>query len=381
MFKPIFLQLGYNLVPDRNVWLRKQFEKSGPTYVKIGQFISSRGDIFGKDLSDEMSLLQDSVESLPWEELQTFVDTSKFEYVNKVALASASVAQIHRARTRNGRDVVLKIKKPKADILRSDISSIKACLDALAVFPFLESNKVMPWVEEIDRAISKELDFRNEILNIQNFNTIYRYDDSILTPQVYPSMCTDNVIVMDYVPSSSEGFNSTKVINTFIEQIIFEGVIHGDLHGGNLGFQGDKLVLYDFGNIIYIDKSYQSAMRKFIMALQMKDTEKTIDAMGQMGMNVRDKNGTRIFIKKFFKYLDTLDITNFKFDPDEIVDKVPVEIDSTTFTIIRSFSLLEGLCKKKNPGFDYNKIFIENMEMLYLDSNFLVELLTEATRI
>lgn len=365
--KPLILRVGYSVVPDRNVWLRKQFEKSGSSYIKIGQFISSRSDVFGKDLSDEMSRLQDSVEPVEWKQLEKFVDVSKFTRVDTVPLASASVAQIHRATMKNGKDVVLKIKKPNVDkSLRRDIDSIKSCLDALAMFPFLESNKALPWIEEIDRTIIKELDFRNEIKNLKKFRDMYRWDSDVIIPKVYPSVSTDNMIVMDYVPSDTQLFNSSRVIDMFVEQIMFEGVIHGDLHGGNVGFVDDRVVLYDFGNIIYISKKYQAGMRSFIMALQMKDTKNTIKAMQEMGMVVRDYRGTEIFIQKFFKYLDTLDISNFKFSADEIIDKVPVEVDSTTFTIIRSFSLLEGLCKKRDPTFKYEDIFLKNIELLLL---------------
>lgn len=367
MMKPLILRAGYSVVPDRNVWLRKQFEKSGSSYIKIGQFISSRSDVFGKELSDEMSKLQDSVEPVDWKQLEKFVDTSKFEYVDTKPIASASVAQIHRATMKNGNDVVLKIKKPGVEkTIRRDIGSIKACLDALAMFPFLETNKALPWIEEIDRTIGKEFDFRNEIKNLKKFQDIYRWDYDVVIPRVYPSLCTDDVIVMDYVPSDMQVFKSSRVIDMFVEQIMFEGVIHGDLHGGNVGFMGNRVVLYDFGNIIYISKKYQAGMRNFIMALQMKNTKTTIKAMQEMGMVVRDYKGTEIFIQKFFKYLDTLDINNFKFSADEIIDKVPVEVDSTTFTIIRSFSLLEGLCKKRDPSFKYDEIFLKNIELLIL---------------
>ncbi len=367
MIKPLILRVGYLVVPDRNTWLRKQFEKSGSSYIKIGQFISSRSDVFGKELSDEMSKLQDSVEPVKWGDLEKYVDMSNFTDVDTDPLASASVAQIHRARYKN-KDVVLKIKKPNVEkSLKADISSIKACLNA---FPFLESNKALPWIEEIDRTIDKELDFRNEILNLKKFREMYRWDEDVIIPKVYPSVSSENVIVMEYVPSDKSIFNSERLIDMFVEQILFEGVIHGDLHGGNIGFSGKNLVMYDFGNIIYISPKYQQAMREFIMALQMKDVDKTIDAMSKMGMNVRSIDGTRIFIKKFFNYIETLDIKSFKFSADEIIDKVPVEVDSTTFTILRSFSLLEGLCKKRDPNFKYEDIFLKNLELLMLSQLF-----------
>ncbi len=367
MIKPLILRVGYLVMPDRHAWLRKQFEKSGSSYIKVGQFISSRSDVFGKELSDEMSKLQDSVEPVKWDALKDYVDTSKFTDVDTTPLASASVAQIHRARYKN-RDVVLKIKKPNVDKnLKADINSIRACLNA---FPFLESNKALPWIEEIDRTIDKELDFRNEILNIKKFREMYRWDEDVIIPKVYSSVSSENVIVMEYVPSDKTIFNSERLIDMFVAQILFEGVIHGDLHGGNIGFSGENLVMYDFGNIIYITPEYQKAMREFIMALQMKDVDKTIEAMSKMGMNVRSIDGTRIFIKKFFNYIDTLDIKSFKFSADEIIDKVPVEVDSTTFTILRSFSLLEGLCKKCDPNFKYEDIFLKNLELLMLSQLF-----------
>ena len=370
--KPLLIRIGYQLLPTskRNPWLRKQFENSGSTYIKIGQFISSRSDIFGKDLSQEMTKLQDSVVSEEWSDVSRFVDSSQFSSIDDKPFASASVAQIHKARLKNsGKMVVLKIKKPGVDArMKDDIKSIKSLLNLCSAFPFLETKGIEPWIDEIDRAIHKELDFTNEIVNLKKFNEMYRYDDTVIIPRVYPELSNENAIVMEYVPSGSRYFDSTKVINTFIEQIIFEGVIHGDLHGGNIGFRGDKLVMYDFGNAIYITKKYKGAMRKFIMALQMKNTTETISAMKDMGMTVRDINGTRVFLDKFFRYLDTLDIDNFKFDPDEIVDKVPVQIDSTTFTIIRSFSLLEGLCKSRDPTFKYNDIFMTNMELLFLEN-------------
>ena len=363
IFKPLVLRVGYQVVPNRNTWLRKQFEKSGSSYIKVGQFISSRSDVFGKELSDEMSKLQDSVEPVEWSDLKKYVDHTKFTDIDTEPIASASVAQIHRAKYR-GRDVVLKIKKPNVEkSLKGDLSSIKACL---SMFPFLESNKALPWIDEIDRTIDKELDFRNEIVNLKNFYDMYRWDDSVIIPRVYPSASTDDVIVMEYVPSDKTQFNSTRLIDMFVEQILFEGVIHGDLHGGNIGFSGDRLVMYDFGNIIEISPEYQAAMKEFIMAIQAKDIDKIIEAMIKMGMILRSIEGTRIFIKKFLTYLDTLDINSFKFSPEEIIDKVPMEIDSTTFTILRSFSLLEGLCKKKDPHFRYDDILLKNLEMLMI---------------
>ena len=100
-----------------------------------------------------------------------------------------------------------------------------------------------------------------------------------------------------------------------------------------------------------------------------------MDNMVRMGMTVRDREVTRIFVKQYFDYLDTLDLRSFTVNSPEIrekASKVPVELDTTTLTILRTYSLLEGLCKQLDPGFSYAKIINRNIEMLFLDLEYIL---------
>lgn len=366
MLKPFVIGVGFNVVPKqkRGDWLKKNLEKSGPTYIKIGQFIANRSDIFGKDLSVSLKSLQDEVQPLSWDSVKGYIP-DVLESVDAKPLATASIAQVHRAKLK-GKDVVVKIKKPGIDQqLKDDVNGLRMLMK---MFPFID----VKFLDEFEKTLSKELDFKRELKNIQEFSNIYR-DTDIIVPRPYPSISNEHVIVMDYVPSDATVIRSETLINLFIDQLLFENVIHGDLHSGNIGTQGDKIVLYDFGNVIRTSKDYRRYTRDFVYFVQTKNVTKTIETMRNMGMVVKNLKMTEIFIEKFFKYLETLDLNSFKFDADEIQDKVPVELDPVTVSILRSFSLLEGYCKSVDPDFSYNDILFRNLEILYLDLDYVLE--------
>jgi len=348
----------------RGAWLKKNLEKSGPTYVKIGQFISNRDDIFGKEVSSSLKSLQDNVESLEWDSLSSLVPDT-FQEIDRIPIATASIAQVHRAKM-NGKDVVLKIKKPGIEQqLRDDIQGIRILI---GTFPFID----IKFVDEFEKTLQRELDFKREVENLEYFGEMYQNSDEVIIPKVYPDYCTDDIITMDYVPSDDSSICPEKLINIFISQLLFENMIHGDLHSGNIGTRGDKIILYDFGNVIRTNKEYRTYTRDFVYFIQIKDVKNTIQTMKKMGMTIKNHKVTEAFIRKFLKYIETLDVNSFKFDADEIKEKIPVEMDSTTVCILRSFSLLEGYCKSQSLDFSYNDIFLENLEMLYMDLDYIL---------
>lgn len=132
--------------------------------------------------------------------------------------------------------------------------------------------------------------------------------------------------------------------------------------------------MYDFGNIIQVTQAYKSAIRDFVYGVQTENVDVVMDNMSKMGMIVRDREVTKIFVKQYFDYLRTLDIRSFTINSPEIrekASKVPVELDSTTLVILRTYSLLEGLAKELDPTFSYQKIITKNIELLFLDLEYI----------
>ena len=228
------------------------------------------------------------------------------------------------------------------------------------------------WFNDFEKNISDELDFMKEVKNIQLFHEIYKYNEDFVVPRVISELSDDNHIIMEYVKSNSIKSCenpirvSENLMNTFVEQILYNGIIHGDLHAGNLGvLKDDIIVMYDFGNVIRIPDFYQKAMRDVLVACQERNPKNLLLAMTSMGMKIRDEQAAKNFAKKFFVYLDTLDPSSFEYTQKDIM--VPIELDTITLTIIRTYSLVEGLCKEIYPQFTYENIIQQNMELLTIE--------------
>lgn len=384
--RPLEIGLGFRAVPpnDRGKWLRRALDGAGPTYVKIGQFISNRPDIFGKEFSNDLAPLRDNVTPFDFEKVRDKIPKGVTD-VNPNPLASASIAQVHQAKL-NGKDIVLKFKRPGIDVqIKEDLDLIKSGAGLLSLIPNFGIEFINPWLKEFEQGLINELDFKNEIRNISMFRDMYRDRTDVKIPRPYSKLSNQDVIVMDYAPSSPivAPFKAERLINMFLEQLLYEGVIHGDLHTGNLGRFNESLVLYDFGNVIRITPEYKQAIRDFVYGVQTSNVDDVMDNMVKMGMTVRDKEVTRIFVKQYFDYLQTLDIRSFTVNSPEIREKakkVPVELDSTTLVILRTYSLLEGLCKELDPKFSYQSIITKNVELLFLDLDYIMYRISKDTR-
>lgn len=347
-------------------WLRRTLETSGPTYIKIGQFIGNRPDIFGKEISDEVSKLQNQASV-------TFKATKPFgvKKMEQEPIASASIAQVHKGVLDDGRIVAVKIKKPSVDEqLSNELRDIRFAFDFSKMF-MQEMSILSGWFEDFEKNVKDELDFVNEGENLAYFNQIYKGSIYVRVPRIIQSLSDKNHMVMEYLPSdpikscSNPLLVSENLMSLFIEQILYHGIIHGDLHAGNLGVLGDTIVMYDFGNVIRIPDSYQKAMRELLVACQNRSATQLLTAMTKMGMKIKDEKAAKNFANKFFVYLDTLDPKSFTYTQSDIM--VPIELDTVTLTIIRTYSLVEGLCKEIYPQFTYERLIQQNIELLTIE--------------
>ena len=383
--RPLEIGLGLKVVPqkERGRWLRRALDGAGPTYVKVGQFISNRPDIFGKEFSKELAPLRDNVTPVKFDEFRSKIPEGVTQ-VDPEPIASASIAQVHRAKLKD-RNIVLKFKRPGIEAqIKEDLDLIRNGTSLLSLIPNFGMEFMNPWLKEFEQGLMSELDFKNEIRNISLFRDMYRDRTDVKIPRPYSKLSNEDVIVMDYTPSKTieRPFKAERLINMFLEQLLYEGVIHGDLHTGNIGLSGRSLVLYDFGNIIRITPEYKQAIRDFVYGVQTSNVDEVMDNMVKMGMTVRDREVTKIFVKQYFEYLETLDLRSFTINSPEIrekASKVPVELDPTTLVILRTYSLLEGLCKELDPKFDYQKIITKNIELLFLDLEYITYRISKDT--
>jgi ubiquinone biosynthesis protein len=392
MIKTLRIGIGYETMKrmtnqrEAGKWLRRTLETSGPIYIKIGQFIGNRPDLFGREVSDEVSKLQNQTSV-------TFKVKKPpgLKKMDEDPVASASIAQVHRGVLQDGRVVAVKIKRPDVDEkLKRELSEIKNTVKLSKIFN-TEFSLLNDWFEDFEKTIIDELDFMKEVENIQFFHEMYNKSTEIRVPRVIKEYSGSDKIIMEYINSKPiktckhPKIISENLMNSFIEQILYNGVIHGDLHAGNLGVLSDngspldkgtpldkdtsldmeQIVMYDFGNVINIPQFYQKAMREVLVACQNRNSSDLLKAMTNMKMKIRDEKAAKNFAEKFFVYLDTLDTSSFAYTQDDIM--VPIELDPITMTIIRTHSLVEGICKEIYPQFTYESLIQQNMELLFIE--------------
>jgi len=188
--------------------LRNAIEELGPTFIKMGQILSMRPDIIPPDIAYEFQKLQDRVAPIPFEEVEKVLDDELkcdpyeiFAEISRESIAAASIAQVHRGKLKDGKDIVLKIQRPGVRaIIDVDIEILGDLARVLGkYFQDKITQDPVAILDEFDKSIHRELDFIQEGRNIARFKLNFDTDPTIFIPQYYPKHSTSNLLVMDYV--------------------------------------------------------------------------------------------------------------------------------------------------------------------------------------
>jgi ubiquinone biosynthesis protein len=287
---------------DVSLRLRKAAEVLGPTYIKLGQIISSGEGLFPSELVDEFKRCRDQVRAEPWPVVRRVVEEdlgrtleSVFETFEQTPLAAASIAQVHRARLRTGEDVVVKVQRPQVTSLVHKDLEVLAYLAPHLVgrIPIAALANPPALVELFADTIVEELDFRLEAANMIDVARVLHDlgQRGYVVPRPHPRLVTRRVLVMerlsgfnfdDVAGMKNAGIDTEDVIRTgmiaFMEGALIHGVFHGDLHGGNLFVLPDgRTALLDFGIVGRLTGERRLAFLRLMMYATANDV------MGQLG--------------------------------------------------------------------------------------------------
>lgn len=381
----------YPKVPKvlRGDWLKKNIQELGPTYVKIGQFLASRPDVLGDDkyLVNGLKQLHDSVDPLPWSVVSQVIDENvnltAFKIIEKKPLASASIGQVHRAILKSGKKVVIKMKRPNIDDeIMMDLKVIELWLLMISLFIGSNDNKIVDaqnMIRDIKYSILRETDLSNEVANMESIRNVATDANSLIkVPFVYKELCTSEVIVMEYVPSikfTVDGDPSLAymLMDVFVQQFLQHGIIHGDPHAGNVALSLDrkKLVMYDLGHVIYLDKKMRSQMKILVFEIMTENIDGVIRIMKQMQdiIEIRQEEKMKDYIAKYIQYIKTIDIKVLKTMSSDNGD-IPIKFSGKIYEIVRTFGIIEGICIDLDPDFSYEAVFLKYIDVLLLDADF-----------
>ena len=276
----------------------------GPTFIKLGQVLSTRADLLPAEYIDELSLLQDHVVPIPLEQVHAQIRDSLgkevqelFAQIDPTPLAAASIAQVHRAITLEGDEVVVKVQRPGiAASIDSDLGVLRS-LARLLEAVVEETGVYTPTgiVDEFDRAIHEELDFLNEADNVRAFLENHRERPFMKIPRVYASLSSRTVLTLEFIrgvkinqaqlAEEDRKAIAKNILEASFRQLFDDGLFHGDPHPGNiLLLEGNRLALLDFGVVGRLTGPMQETLVMLCLAVALKDSDSVARILYRVGV-------------------------------------------------------------------------------------------------
>lgn len=363
--------------------VRQALLELGPTFIKLGQFLSVRRDILSDEMADELTLLQDKVPPFDIATVRKIVEQNlnaapekvfiKFE---ETPIASASIGQVHRAWLKDGSPVVVKVQRPDlATRFYQDLGYMRL---ATRVGNRLKKSEIWDeWFQlsdEFGRTLFQEINYIQEGKNADRLRQILKDHPDIRVPRVFWKYTGKRVLTLEYIPGikvsdvkalEDSGLDlvaiGNKLVSCYLDQVLLHGFFHADPHAGNLAIDDwGNVVLYDFGMIGEITDVQREAITGCIGAVIRRDMDDLIVNLKILGIvkeNARLELVTRA-IEPLIDYyagkgLRELDFSHLENDIDQIAGERAICMPPTLAYLIRTGTSLEGVARTLHPNFSF----------------------------
>ncbi len=370
--------------------LPDDLEKLGPTYVKLGQFLSTRADFLPPQYLKELTRLQDKVKPIPGEEMEKILTdelgtriSKAFEYFDYTPMASASLGQVHYARLKGGKPVAVKIQRP--DIRQQIFDDLDAFQD---ITEFLEKHTdvgkqlmIHATLEEFRKAVIQELDYLQEAQNLIAIEHNLREFSRIVIPLPVMDYTTSRVLTMDFIKGKNinkitplgqmdiEGSElAEELFQAYLQQILIDGFFHADPHPGNIYITdtGD-LALLDLGMTARVSEKLKAKLIRILLAVSGGDGEKAARwtlATGEKKENANEKQFiaevTEIINEANNNTLQYIEVGRLILEITRISAQNNIRLPNEMIMLGKAFMNLDRAGKKLDPDFDPNNSIRKN---------------------
>lgn len=363
--------------------VRMSFEELGPTYVKLGQLLATRPDLVPSSWIDELEKLHATVQPLPFEIIEGVLKEEfgstlmeVFESFDPIPLGSASIAQVHKAKLKDGTDVVVKVQRPGIVATINDDLSVLYFLAELLNKYIEETRPYNPIgiVDEYFKTLELETNFLIEANNIRRFSENFKNDDAIVIPKGYLDLSTERVLVLENLkgtPLSSDTAFSDKDIDReaivktglrcYMEMVFHHGLFHGDLHAGNFFIlPQNKIGLIDFGVVGRLNRKTQTTIANMLLALATED----YDRLAEEYVNIAPFN-EKTDLDRFSRELrdvvapyygltmKSVNLGKVLMNSSSVATRNHVALPTELMLFFKSIVTIEGLSRRIIKDFDF----------------------------
>ncbi len=371
-------------LPDR---LRIVFGELGPSFIKLGQLLSSRPDLITDKLADEFKKLQDKVPPFSFEEAGRIIEEDIgapvfdiFSDFSEQPIAAASISQVHTAVLKEGTKVVVKVQRPDIRAtIETDISIMKILAGLMLKYiPETEVFNPAGIVDEFAKTIRKELNFLDEKRNIERFALSFKDVPSLTIPEVHSHISSERVITMEYVDGiriddvksiDRAGLDRSEIariaVNAYFKMMLEDGFFHADPHPGNIFVLPDgKVALVDFGMVGWLSPAIMESIATVLISIVNKDFDTLIDQFIALGMVTNESDLERFrqefmtdivdfIIPLYDLALSEINYAEYLNTITNLAIKHKLKIPSSILLVNKCNVILDGIVRDLDPEFNF----------------------------
>ncbi|RDZ44717.1 hypothetical protein C5B91_09890 [Haloferax sp. Atlit-10N] len=353
----------------------------GPTFIKLGQLLSTRPDILPPEYIEVLGSLQDDVPPAPWDESKAVLESElgpveeAFDAFDTEPISGASLGQVYVAEY-EGEKVAVKVRRPGIeDLVEADLRVIRWSMPLL--MRFIGEGRAFSLenlADEFAKTIREEMDYDEEAETLVEIQENFADDDTLVIPEPIPERSDDRVLTMEYLPGTKInniealddlGIDRTELATNlqriYLQMIVEDGVFHADPHPGNLSVTDDgRIIFYDFGMHGEVDPFIQDKIVEFYIAVANQDVDGILDTLIEMGtlspnvdrqvmgdvmeLAIADARGDDIEQYRVNQILEQVESTIYEF---------PLRLPRNLALVLRVAGVVEGVCVTLDPEFDF----------------------------
>jgi len=361
---------------------RMALEELGPTFIKMGQILSSRPDLLPVNFIQELVKLQDDVPPFSFSDAKSMIESELqqpledlFSHFEESPLAAASIGQVHRARLMDGDEVVVKVQRP--DIQKTITVDMEIIFHiAVLMEKYVEGmdiHRPTQIIKEFARVMEREIDYTIEASHMERFSWQFTDNMDIYVPRVYREASTSRILTMEYINGikisdvdnlENESIDRKEIAKRgavlIMEQVFIHGFFHADPHPGNIFILPNNIICYlDFGMMGRVNRQTKEKFIDLIMGIVQRDEAKTADTLLKLtyweeepDRNALEEEVAEFIDQHFFRSLKELELGKLLTQLLEITSRYRLRLKADLFLMLKALTTVHGLGRSLDPDFD-----------------------------